>query len=305
MRIQRYYSAYRVASCLAFLAAITVLAAPAPAETPQIESTIGPPSLSVQPQIDAGFRLLYELKFSEARAVFVEWENRHPGEPLGVAAESASYLFQEFDRQGVLTSDFFLDDKRFLGGIKGETDPQMASAFNASIKRTQDLAEARLKSNPSDPDALLAQTMAAGMLADYSSLIERKQVESLRLTREADSTAKSLLAVDPNALDAYVALGTSNYVLGCLSPMKRFFVRLDGLHGDKTLGMQQVAMAAARGHYLRPFAKLMLGLAAMREKQWGLARTEMEELHTEFPTNPRFSRELAKLKDSSDTAKAR
>ena len=234
------------------------------AQTPLPASTIGPVQLSSQPEIEAGFRLLYELKFQEARLIFRGWVQQHPGEALGPAAEAASYLFQEFDRQGVLTSDFFLDNKKFLGGVEGAPDPELRDGFNAAAARAHELAHARLKLNPRDPDALFALTIAVGMLSDYASLIERRELEALRLTREADNTAKELLAVAPNAADAYVALGAANYILGSLPAYKRFFIRFGGYHGDRALGMQQLQIAAASGHYLKPFAKLMLALAALR-----------------------------------------
>src|SRR6478752_7407783 len=64
-------------------------------------------------EIDAGFHLLYDLKAAEARAQFAVWQKRHPEDPLGSASEAASYLFEECYQQGVLTSEFFLDDSRF------------------------------------------------------------------------------------------------------------------------------------------------------------------------------------------------
>jgi hypothetical protein len=259
-------------------------------------ATIGPMQLSSQPEIDTGFRLLYELKFTEARAAFTGWENRHPQEALGPAAEAASYLFQEFDRQNVLTSEFFLDDDRLLGGVQGAPDPRARDSFTAAVRRAQELAHARLQSNSRDPDALFALTITTGMQADYTSLIERRQVESLRLTREAGKVAKDLLAIAPSAADAYVALGAANYIIGCLPAYKRFLIRFGGFHGDRALGMQQLGLTAANGHYLRPYAKLMLALAAMREKKWDLARTELEQLTAEFPANLKFARELAKLR---------
>ena len=265
-------------------------------------ATIGPIQLSTQPEIDAGFRLLYELEFVEARGVFQSWEKRHPAEALGPAAEAASYLFQEFDRQGVLTSEFFLDDNRLLGGVERAPDPQMRGAFDAAVRKARELAHARLNINANDADALFALTIATGMLADYSSLIEKRQIESLRLTREADTLAKNLLAVAPGAADGYVALGAANYILGCLPVYKRILIRFGGFHGDRALGMQQLALTAANGHYLRPYAKLTLGLAAMREKQWGLARKEFEELTGEFPGNAKFARELGKLNGAAGPA---
>src|SRR5712692_8084322 len=265
------------------------------AQAPGPPSTIGPVQLSSQPEIEPGFRLLYELKFQEARLIFRGWEQQHPGEALGPAVESASYLFQEFDRQCVLTSDFFLDNKKFLGGAESAPDPELQNGFNAAAAKAQELAHARLKSNPRDPDALFALTIAVGMLSDYASLIERREFEALRLTREADNTAKELLALAPEAADAYVALGAANYILGSLPAYKRFLIRFGGYHGDRALGMKQLQIAAANGHYLKPFAKLMLALAALREKQYDLARTQLEQLTAEFPTNPKFARELAKL----------
>jgi hypothetical protein len=268
------------------------------AQSPPAAATIGPIQLSDQPQIDAGFRLLYELKFVEARAIFADWESRHPGEALGPAAEAASYLFQELDRQNVLSSEFFLDDDRFLGGVTGKPDPKVRDAFGAAVRQARGLARARLKSNPHDADALFALTIAAGMQANYASMIEQRQMESLRLTREADKIAKDLLAVAPGAADAYVALGAANFIIGSLPSYKRFVIWFGGFHGDRALGMQQLGLSAANGHYLRPFAKLTLALAAMREKQWDLARTQLEQLTAEFPANPKFARELAKLKDT-------
>ena len=37
-----------------------------------------------------------------------------------------------------------------------------------------------------------------------------------------------------HAQDAYVALGTSNYVIGCLPGYKRAFLWFGGIHGDRT-----------------------------------------------------------------------
>jgi hypothetical protein len=296
MKSLRAQLARIILSCLFSITVFGFKAMAALPSSPQGGPTIGPIQLSSQPEIDAGFKLLYELKFPEAHAVFVGWESKHPSEALGPASEAAQVLFQEFDRQGVLTSDFFLDDDRLLGGVPGKPDPKVRDAFNADVRKAQELARARLKSNPRDADALFALTIATGMQANYASLIEQRQVESLRLTREADKIAKELLAVAPGAMDAYVALGSANYIIGCLPTYKRFIIRFGGFHGDRALGMRQLALTAASGHYLRPYAKLTLGLAAMREKQPDLARTEFEQLVAEFPGNPKFARELAKVR---------
>jgi len=247
------------------------------------------------PELEAGFRLLYELKPAEARTQFAARQKTHPEDPLGSAAEAASYLFEECYRQGILTSEFFLDDDRFLGMIPVKADAALRTAFFAACKRSQDLAQLRLKTNPDDANALFAMTLSVGMQADYASLIDKKQRDSLGKIREANKYAKKLLAVAPEGTDAYLTLGTANYILGSLPAGKRFFLRFAGIRGDKRLGIKQIEIAAVSGRYLRPFAKILLALAALREKKPDVARTQLTELVAEFPQNPLFASELAKL----------
>jgi hypothetical protein len=133
------------------------------------------------------------------------------------------------------------------------------------------------------------------MQADYASLIDKHQKDSLKMIGEADKYAKRLLMIAPEGTDAYLTLGTANYIIGSLSGFKRFVLGMAGIHGDKKLGIQQLEMAAASGHYLRPFAKIMLALAALREKKPDVARVQLKELVLEFPENPLFASELAKL----------
>jgi hypothetical protein len=247
------------------------------------------------PDLEDGFRLLYETRFQEARQQFLEWEKVNPQDPLGHAWEGASYLFEEFYRQGVLTSQFFLDDNKFTTGVQGRPNGEMRAAFLAACTAAQGLAKARLAKNPGDTDALLALTVTAGMLADYASLIDKHPLESLRHIRESETYGERLLAAKSDSADAYLALGAANYIVGCLPLHKRLLLRLGGIRGDRQLGMQQLATTAAKGNYLRPFAKILLALAALREKQPDLARTELRELAAEFPQNPLFVRELSLL----------
>jgi hypothetical protein len=195
-----------------------------------------------------------------------------------------------------LTSEFFLDDKRFLGKVALKPDPELRAAFFAADKQAQDLAQMRLQTNPDDTNALFAMTLSLGMQADYASLIDKHQVESLRMMGDADSYAKKLLVVAPDAADAYLTLGAANYIIGSLPGYKKLFLAFAGIHGNKKVGIQQLEIAAERGHYLRPFAKILLALAALREKETEVARTQLTELVAEFPENPLFTGELAKLK---------
>ena len=257
-----------------------------------------------QARIETGFHRMYELRFDEARAEILAYRSERPNDPLGAVAEAASHLFEEFDREGVLTSEFFLDDDRFLGGITGTPNPERRAAFLAANDRAREMARKRLESNPADPDGLFALTLADGMQGDFEAVIEKRQISALGSIRRAEQEAKRLLAVRADAQDAYVALGAANYIIGCLPAYKRFFLWFGGVRGDRQRGMEQLQMAADRGHYLRPLAKAFLALAAEREGQFDRALALFQDLAREFPANPVFAREAALAHTRATDARA-
>jgi hypothetical protein len=247
------------------------------------------------PELKEGFRLLYVQKYPEAREKFSEWTSAHPDDPFGFVAKAASYLFEEFYRQGVMTSDFFLDDKKFLRGIEGKPDLERLKGFDTELAQARKLANARLSKNKNDAAGLFALTLAAGMESNSDSILQKKHVEGLKRMKEANEHAKLLLAQRPDANDAWVAPGSANYIIGCLSGGVRMVLWFGGVHGDKKLGMELVGKTAEKGRYLEPFAKILLALAARREKQDVLAKKLLLELTEEFPDSPLFAAEYAKV----------
>ena len=257
------------------------------------------PAFTNVPELTSGFRLLYIQKFPEARAAFEAWQAQQPDEPLGPVVIAASYLFEEFFRQGVLTSEFFLNDKKFLHGIEGQPDPDRMDGFDAAIRKARLLATARLKNNSRDPEALYALTLCAGMESDADMILKKRNMEALKRLKEGNAHAKVLLAERPDAQDAYVALGSANYIIGSLSGGFRAMLWFGGIHGDKKLGMEQVGRTVEGGRYLKPFAKIMLALAARREKQNALAQKLLSELTEEFPESRLYPIEYAKASGKS------
>jgi hypothetical protein len=243
--------------------------------------------------LDQGFRDLYELNFQHARQKFLSYEKAQPTDPLGKAAEAASYLYEEFNAKGVFTSEFFLNDQKLLGGVDGKLSENRNDAFLSTNREARDMAEQWLRTDPRDARGLLVLTLTDGMESDYEALIEKKQVASLGMIKQAERDATKLLAIDPTAQDAYLALGVGNYIVGCLPGYKRAFAWFGGVHGDRQRGIDQMKIVAEHGHYLQPFAKIVLALAYEREHQPENARLLLAELAEEFPSNPLYVHELA------------
>ncbi len=242
--------------------------------------------------LEKGFKKLYGLDFEGARAEFLEYERVRPDDPMGKAAEAASYLYQQFDTKGILSSEFFLNDTRFLGGIEGTPAQNRNEPFETAVHQSRDMAKKRIKANSHDIEGLLALTIADGMESNYDAFIQKKQMAALSLMKQGEVEANAVLAISPSSQDAYVALGMANYVIGCLPSYKRAFLWVGGVHGDRLKGIDLMQTAADHGQYLSPFAKIMLALAYEREHQPEKARVILAELSEEFPSNRIFAREL-------------
>jgi len=270
--------------CLAFLGAAHAEVVPAPE----------PASL-----LDHGFSGLYNLDFAGAQRDFTAWESQHPGNPVGPVSEAAGFLFSEFNRLGVLEAQFYENDDAFSGRPKLAPDPAVREHFLAAIDRAENLAQARLAKDPQDRDALFALTLSSGLQADYAALIEKRNLASLRFTKEASTRAQQLLAICHDCYDALLATGFSKYIIGSASAPIRWILKLGGLPADKQGGIADLETTAQHGHYLAPFARILLAIAYVRDKDRARALSMLTGLRQEFPANTLFPREIARLEIGS------
>ena len=245
--------------------------------------------------LDSGFRRLYDLDFTGAQREFESWEKSNPDNPMGPASEAAGVLFSEFNRLGVLEAQFYEDDSIFAARKKYEADPSQRTRFEQQLDRAQELAKSRLGRDPRDRDSLLAMTFAAGLRSDFAALIEKRNLASLHYTKEATNWAGQLLAADPTCYDAHLAGGVSRYIIGSMAAPVRWILRVGGVQGDKEGGIAELQTTADHGRLLAPFARILLAIAYVREKEPARARELLLALQKDFPGNSLFGRELARL----------
>jgi hypothetical protein len=113
--------------------------------------------------------------------------------------------------------------------------------------------------------------------------------------KTARTLAEQLLSQHPDFYDAWIAIGVENYMLSQKPAPLRWLLRFSGGHTDRGVGLEKLQLTAEKGHYLLPFARLLLAVAALREHETGKARDILEQLAKEFPHNPLYVQELARL----------
>jgi tetratricopeptide (TPR) repeat protein len=258
------------------------------------------PAWPAETELEQGYRHMYNLEFARAHHSFAEWQGLHPDDPLGPASDAAAYLFSEFDRMHILQSEFFTHDQHFITDHKLAPDPVVKRKFEAALDAARKLSTRA----PSDPNSMFAVLLASGLHSDYLALVEKRYGASFQEMKAARIEAERLLAVDPRYCDAWVAVGVENYMLSIKAAPLRWLLRLAGGETDRALGVQKLTLAAEKGHYLAPFARLLLAVASLRDKDASHALDLLEELAREYPNNPLFVQELARMRSASPAADA-
>ena len=240
------------------------------------------------------FARLYNCDFAGAHALLDQLAQAQPGNPLVPSTRAVAYLFAELDRLKILETDFFMSDDNLVDGHGRDLppDPALKRKLFEALGQAKGRAQARLKADPNDRDALFAMCMVSGITADYTGLVERRQWRGLMLSKDTSRYAAKLLALKPPLYDAYLNVGTLEYVVGSLPFFVRWFVRFDNIQGDKRRGIEVMKLVARHGRYYGPFARVMLAVASLREGKLEDARILLAQLASEYPDNPLMKREL-------------
>jgi hypothetical protein len=258
------------------------LVAAAASSTPHPEPTL----------LDQGYRHMYNREFAEAHQSFQQWEHQKPDDPLGPVSDAAAYLFSEFDRLHILQSEFFTHDQHFITDNRLSPDPELKRNFLAALEASRTLA-ARAQS--SDNNAMFATILTNGLESDYSALIEKRYSLSFQKMKAGRALAEKLLAADPTCYDAWIAVGVENYMLSVKPAPVRWLLRIGGGQTDRSLGIEKLKLTAEKGRYLAPFAQMMLAVAAIRDNNTRQAKDLLVVLAAQYPRNPLYRQEIARL----------
>ena len=211
-----------------------------------------------------------------------------PQDPLPYAFRASAYLFYELDRLGILESEFLTDDNQIAEKKKKlEPDPATREKFVRAVHDVETRADAILKANPNDPQALFAMCIAQGVTTDYMAFVEKKQISSLSVAK----TLQQLRAATAEARSEIlrrVSDGGNLRVHDRQPAILRQVVREIRQRGRQQAerGVDRLRLVAREGHYFKPFSKILLSIIALREKRPQEAQQWLTELAQAIPGEP-------------------
>jgi hypothetical protein len=256
---------------------------------------------SVDALIDQSFHAIYNLQFDEAFRKADEAKKADNNDPIPWVAQASALLFQEFDRLHILRSDIFVSESAFSSRPAYVWNVNVKKQFEDALVSAEKLSRERLASNKNDVNALFALTLVNGLRANDAALITKRNIRSLSYTKTANGYAEKLLALSPNYYDAYLATGMSQYIVGGKPAPIRWLLRIGGYKGDQEQGVKELTLVSERGRYLAPFARILLAFDDLRHQNRSEARKKLVALRDQFPANPLFREEIAKVDGTAAT----
>jgi len=244
--------------------------------------------------IGQAFVRMYNFDFAGAHAILDRQIRQDPEYPMAYSVKAAALFFSELHRLKILQMDFFEDDDKVVDRKKLVPDPALRAEFFRLLDVARQKANVRLASHPEDRVSLFTLCMSAGLVTDYAALVERRRFGSFSLAKQTQVHAIKLLALKPPYYDAYITVGSVEYVVGSLPFFLRWFIRIDQIEGSKEKGIEHLQLVAQRGRYYGPFAQILLSVIYLREKRPRDAERLLAGLIAEFPENPLIRRELAR-----------
>ncbi len=240
----------------------------------------------------AGFDALYNLDYEGARRKFKELVHAYPDHPAGTQFLAASLWLETLNKSRRLQSGLY-NSESFYAKTEDKVDASLVVQFRELTRTAKQLAEARLKQNPRDTEALYYLGATQGLKASFEGAVERRFVAALRDGSDAVDKHRDLVKLDPSFNDARITIGMYDYILGGLPFPVRVLAGLTGNRGSKKKGLATLELVTREGTWARDDAKTLLIPLYKREKRFLDALKLTRELAAQYPRNYLFKLETA------------
>ncbi len=232
----------------------------------------------------SGLDALYNIDYDKAERDFKEIVRLMPNHPGGYQLLAASVWIKTLYESRRLQSSLYSSESFYSSG-DDKVDPRIVSEFRNLTREAKRLAEAKLKQEPKNVEALDFLANTEGLKASFEEAVERRHFAALRDGNDAVDHHREVLKLDPTYIDAQITIGLYEYVVGSLPLPVKLLAGVTGYRGSKKRGLAMLEEVAAKGRWSQDDAKSVLILLYTREKRFADVLKLTRELSAKYPRN--------------------
>lgn len=232
----------------------------------------------------SGLDALYNIDYDKAERDFKEIVRLMPNHPGGYQLLAARVWIKTLYESRRLQSSLYSSEAFYSSG-DDKVDPKIVTEFRNLTRQAKQLAEAKLKQEPKNVEALDFLANTEGLKASFEEAVERRHFAALRDGNDAVDHHREVLKLDPTYIDAQITIGLYEYVVGSLPLPVKILAGATGYRGSKKRGLAMLEEVAAKGRWAQDDAKSVLILLYTREKRFADVLKLTRELSAKYPRN--------------------
>ncbi|HEV2837377.1 MAG TPA: hypothetical protein VGW58_18800, partial [Pyrinomonadaceae bacterium] len=215
----------------------------------------------------SGLDALYNIDYDKAQRDFKEIVQLYPNHPGGYQLLAARVWIKTLYESRRLQASLYSGESFYTNG-DDKVDPKIVTEFRNLTREARRLAEAKLKQEPKNVEALDFLANTEGLKASFEEAVERRHFAALRDGNDAVDHHREVLKLDPEYIDAQITIGLYEYVVGSLPLPIKILAGATGYRGSKKRGLKMLEQVAQNGRWAQDDAKSVLILLYTREKRF-------------------------------------
>ena len=232
----------------------------------------------------SGLDALYNIDYDKAQRDFNELVKLYPNHPGGYQLLAARVWIKTLYESRRLQVSLYSSESFYVNG-DDMVGPKIVTEFRNFTREAKRLAEANLKQEPKNIEALDILANTEGLKAAFEEAVERRHFAALRDGNDAVEHHREVLKLDPKYIDAQLTIGLYEYVVGALPLPVKILAGATGYRGSKKRGLALLEQVAKEGRWSQDDAKTVLILLYTREKRFGDVLKLTRELSEKYPRN--------------------
>ena len=232
----------------------------------------------------SGLDALYNIDYDKAQRDFKQIVQLYPNHPGGYQLLAARLWIKTLYESRRLQASLYSGESFYVNG-DDKVDPKIVTEFRNLTREAKRLAEAKLKQEPKNIEALDFLANTEGLKASFEEAVERRHFAALRDGNDAVDHHREVLKLDPSYIDAQITIGLYEYVVGSLPLPVKILAGATGYRGSRKRGLKMLEEVAQQGRWAQDDAKSVLILLYTREKRFADVVNLTRELSAKYPRN--------------------